>query len=415
MKLYLTMPKPGETIREGVIVKWLKQPGALLEEKEALVELETEKAVFTYESPFKGKLEKIMAEESDSKEVGAPIALFEVSEEDGQRYQMLGLGLSVDRNAEIPTKKAEAIPKPEEKLLRSAPAQTTYSPLIRTLAKEHGLSEEQLHAIPRADSKGRLTKEDILKFLAGNKGTAEAPSPAGEKEFLAPIRQRIAQHMKRSLEQIPQAATSVDVDMSEIWEYCITHGPAFQAKHQAKLSPFHFFLYAVREALKKFPSFNASYGEENGKGYLVKNKTLNLGFAVATPQGLFTPIVKDAGAKTFAQLSQALGTLEEKAKTGKLSVDDLSGASFVVNNPGAVGGSRCYQIIPLPMVAIVALNRIIKKPWVLGDEIKIRHVAAVDLSFDHRPLDGADAIAFVEELKKSLEHFPFEILMRNDL
>ncbi len=411
MKLYLTMPKPGETIREGVVVKWLKKVGDILEEKDPLVELETEKAVFTYESPFKGKLEKIMADENESKEVGAPIALFEVSEEDGQRYALLGLGLSVDAAIAHPAKTVETIEvKQAEPLQASSASKNNYSPLIRNLAKEHTLSNEQLDSIPRSDPKGRLTKEDILKFLE-KKSPGEKTETKGEKEFLSPIRQRIAQHMKKSQEQIPQAATSVDVDMSEIWEYCMMHAPAFQTKHQSKLSPFHFFLYAVREALKKFPRFNSSYGEENGKGYVVHHASIHLGFAVASSQGLFTPVVKEAGQKSFIQLSQALSELEKKAKDGKLSVDELTGATFVVNNPGAVGGTRCYQIIPLPMVAIVALNRISKKAWVVGDEIKIRHIASVDLSFDHRPLDGADAIAFVEELKKSLEHFPFEIVV----
>jgi len=412
MKLYLTMPKPGETIREGVIVKWLKKAGDAVEEKDPLVELETEKAVFTYESPFKGTIEQLMAEENDSKEVGAPIALFEVSEEDGQRYAMLGLGMAVE-TAAPPAKSVEivAVKAPEPSAPMGA-AKTAYSPLIRNLAKEHGLSNEELDAIPRSDSRGRLSKEDVLAYLQGRGGSAPAASAAsGEKIPLSPIRQRIAQHMKKSQEQIPQAATSVDVDLSEIWEYCLTQGAAFQAKHGAKMSPFHFFLYAVREALKKFPAFNSSYGEENGKGYLLRHASIHLGFAVASPQGLFTPVVKDAERKDFAQLSRSLTELEKKAKEGRLSVDELTGATFVVNNPGAIGGVRCSQIIPLPMVAIVAMNRIAKRPWVLGDEIAIRHVAAVDLSFDHRPLDGADAILFLEELKKSLEHFPFEIVV----
>lgn len=411
MKLYLTMPKPGETIREGVIVKWLKKVGDLLEEKDPLVELETEKAVFTYESPFKGKLEKIMADENDSKEVGSPIALFEVSEEDGQRYALLGLGLSVEAASAQTAKTVETIEvKQAEPLQTSSASKSNYSPLIRNLAKEHALSNEQLDSIPRSDPRGRLTKEDVLKFLE-KKSPSDNGLAKGEKEFLSPIRQRIAQHMKKSQEQIPQAATSVDVDMSEIWEYCLTHAAPFQTKHHLKLSPFHFFLYAVREALKKHPTFNARYGEENGKGYLMKQASIHFGFAVASPQGLFTPVVKKAEEKSFVQLSKALTELEQKAKEGKLTVDELTGATFVVNNPGAVGGARCSQIIPLPMVAIVALNRISKKAWVVGDEIKIRHIASVDLSFDHRPLDGADAIAFVEELKKNLEHFPFEVVV----
>ncbi len=417
MKLYLTMPKPGETIREGVVVQWLKKQGESVEEKEPLVELETEKAVFTYESPFKGLIEKILVEDNSSVAVGSPIALYEVSEEDGQRYLMLGVGMPVGKNAPPPQKIEIVKVKEPHPLLKSAPPSFNYSPLIRNLAKEHGLSPEELDKIPRSDPRGRLSKEDVLNFLKNKSSLPPPLSKEGGGDFerfpLSPIRNRIAQHMTKSAAQIPKAGSGVDVDVSEVWEYCKTHQVEFQNKHQLGLKPFHFFLYAVREALKKFPNFNASYATEGGgveKAYLVKHKDIHLGFAVATLQGLFTPVIKNAETQKFSELVKALVDLEKKAKEGKLSVDELTGATFVVNNPGAVGGSRCDQIIPLPTVAIIALNRIQKRPWVMEDEIKIRHIVAVDLAFDHRPLDGADGIQFVEEVKKILERFPFEIV-----
>ena len=426
MKLYLTMPKPGETIHEGVIVKGLKKMGDAVEEKEPLVELETEKAVFTYESPFKGEIGKILVEENSSIAVGSPIALFEVSEEDGQRYLMLGVGMPISSSLPSPLE-GEArhggdamgrgegeVGKTVRRAQQAVPLQKNYSPLIRSLAKEQGLSNDELDQIPRSDPRGRLSKEDVLTFLKNKTTVQKSALPTvhlqegDEKVALSIIRNRIAQHMKKSAEQIPKAGSAVDVDASEIWEYCKTHQVEFQNKHQVSLKPFHFFLYAVREALKKFPNFNASYVEEGGKGYWVKHKTIHLGFAVATLQGLFTPVIKNAQTQKFSELCKTLVDLEKKAKEGKLSVDELTGATFVVNNPGAVGGSRCDQIIPLPTVAIIALNRIQKRPWVMKDEIKIRHVVGVDLAFDHRLLDGADGIQFVEEVKKILEHFPFE-------
>lgn len=416
MKLYLTMPKPGETIHEGVIVKWLKKAGDAVEEKEALVELETEKAVFTYESPFKGKIEKILVQENDSAQVGSPLALFEVSEEDGQRYLMLGVGMPVDKSEKSTVGAPLAAPIKGSASRTPTKQSTNYSPLIRSLAKEHGLSNEELDQIPRSDPRGRLSKEDVLNFVQGRGDRPVAPTEEGERISLSAIRNRIAQHMTKSAAQIPKAGSGVEADVTEIWEYCKTH----------QTKPFHFFLYAVREALKKFPNFNASYithpftpspggrgpggGGEMEKAYLIKHKDIHLGFAVATLQGLFTPVVKNAQSKKFSELSKALVDLEKKAKEGKLSVDELTGATFVVNNPGAVGGSRCDQIIPLPTVAIIALNRIQKRPWVIGDEVKIRHIVGIDLAFDHRPLDGADGIQFVEEVKKILEHFPFEVV-----
>ncbi len=420
MQLYLTMPKPGETIREGVVVQWLKKEGEKVQEKDALVELETEKAVFTFESPFVGVLQKILVEANSSCEVGKPIALFEVSQEDGERYLMLGVGMPADGAPTVrSTPSSKQIQKTPEKPVRTqaqaAPSSRALSPLIRNLARENNLSEEELAQIPASGPGGRLTKEDVLKYLK-NVGAVLAPPDKGAasstptQNLLSPIRQRIAQHMKKSHEQIPAAGSSVDVDFHLIWNYCQKNKQSYSEEHGVALSPFHFFLFAVREALKKYPNFNASYIEEGGKGYLQKHSQINLGVAVATLQGLFTPVIHQADKLSFRDLAQTLSQLEAKTKMGKLSVEELTGATFVVNNPGAVGGNRCLQIIPLPMVAIVAINRIQKRPWVVEEAIGIREVAAIDLAFDHRPLDGADGILFLEEVKKNLEHFDFEAI-----
>ncbi len=427
MQLYLTMPKPGETIREGVVVQWLKKEGQKVQEKEPLVELETEKAVFTFESPFAGELKKILVEANSSCEVGKPIALFEVSAEDGERYLMLGVGMPAEGEtiSSTPQKKTEpkkALPKKEAPAEKKQNTKTpVYSPLIRNLASENHLSLEDLADIPSSGPGGRLTKEDVLNYLKnnsplltkeGNKGRSEfgtLPDPLLGKErvLLSPIRQRIAQHMKKSHEQIPAAGSSVDVDFHLIWNYCQKNKQSYAEEHGVNLSPFHFFLFAVCETLKKYPNFNASYSEEGGKGFLEKHSQINLGVAVATLQGLFTPVIHHAEKLSFRELTQSLSQLESKTKMGKLSVEELTGATFVVNNPGAIGGNRCLQIIPLPMVAIVAMNRIQKRPWVVDEAIGIREVAALDLAFDHRPLDGADGILFLEEVKKQLENFEF--------
>lgn len=408
MQLYFTMPKPGETIREGSIVKWLKHPNDSLNEKDPLVELETEKAVFTADSPFRGKLKQILVKENESVKVGTPLALFEVSKEDGEKYLMLGIGIPAEKKEEIIIDKITEV-EVEKHSTSNVHFQTSYSPLVRKLAKEYHLDEKDLEKIPRKRTGERLTKEDVLQYVESEKFSSSFQfSPTKEKEKMSeyelvpvtPIRHRIAEHLKKSHHEIPQAATSVDVDMTSIME--------FRKKKNVKFSPFHFFAYAVRELLKKNPLFNSNYFEENGKAFIRKYKNIHLAFAVATKQGLFNPVIHRAENLNFQELVSKISELENKAKEGKLSIDELTGATFLVNNPGALGGSRSYQLIPHPLVAIIGLNKIQKKPWVIENQIIPRDIATIDLSFDHRVVDGAEAIQFAEETRKILENFPFD-------
>lgn len=413
MQLYFTMPKPGETIREGSVVTWLKNIGENLEEKNPLVELETEKAVFTAESPFRGILKEILVKENESVKVGTPLAIFEVSEEDGEKYSMLGVGIplgaGIEESKASLTDEITEVEKSESFNSLENSLSTNYSPLIRKLAKENHLTLEELERIPRKQTGERLTKEDVLEFLQNKKNPSSPQSSSATRERdgegcelvpVTPIRHRIAEHLKKSHLEIPQAATSVDVDMTSIME--------FRKKKNVKFSPFHFFAYAVRELLKKNPLFNSNYFEENGKAFIRKYKNIHLAFAVATKQGLFNPVIHRAENLNFQELVSKISELENKAKEGKLSIDELTGATFLVNNPGALGGSRSYQLIPHPLVAIVGLNKIQKKPWVMENQIIPREIATVDLSFDHRVVDGAEAIQFAEETRKILENFPFD-------
>ncbi len=424
MKIYLTMPKPGETIREGLVVQWLKKAGDAAQENDPLVELETEKAVFTYESPFRGTLQEILISEGKGAAVGVPIALFEVSEEDGKKYLMLGVGRPVvgEERGERREEKKEIreTQKVSPEPLRHSPQ--GYSPLIRNLAREHNLTPEELAKIPHTGPGGRLTKEDVLGYVKKNppqppfnkRGDSLHPSLQRgvggdfERVSISPIRKRIAERMERSKNEIPHAACGVDVDFTAIMEYRKKEEAAFQKKFSISLTPFYFFLYAVRENLKKYPSFNASFVEENNDAFIRRFSSMNFAVAVATPQGLFNPVIHKAENSSFSKLAEAASNLEKKAKEGKLSVEESTGATFVVNNPGAFGGSRCYQIIPSPLGSIVGMNRIQDRPWVVEGKIVPRKIAEVDMSFDHRLFDGAEVIQFLESLKKILENFPFE-------
>ncbi len=406
MRLYLTMPKPGETIREGQIIQWLKTEGEKTEEQEGLVELETEKAVFIYDSPFRGVLQQILVPASSQVPVGAPIAIVEVSQEDGERYLMLGVGLPVEeKESETISSKNSSITLVSSSISSTkTPPQkssSTYSPLIRKLAETHQLSLDELDQIPRVHSGGRITKEEVLEYLKARSSPKPPYSVDYEDISLSPIRLRIAQKMEQSKREIPHAATSVDVDFTEGMEFCRQHREVFKMKGFS-LTPFILFANAVRRILPKFPNFNAHVISENGKIYLRRFHSLHLGMAVDTEQGLFTPVLHRVEEFGFEDLARQIFEFRKKVRGGKAQVEDLTGATFAINNPGAVGGDRAYQIIPPPLVAIIGINRVQKRPWVVNDQIAVREVCSVDLSFDHRVIDGAEAIRFIEAVKEEM-------------
>ncbi|MBF0492296.1 MAG: 2-oxo acid dehydrogenase subunit E2 [Deltaproteobacteria bacterium] len=423
MQLYLTLPKPGETIREGLIIQWLKKEGEFVNEKEPLVELETEKAVFTFESPFRGALKKILVSANENTPVGTKIALFEVNAEDGAKYEMLGVGIvrgegreegrgereegERKRPEESRAEKGEEVPLSLGRGQGEGGLHSELlSPYLRKLIQENHLSEEEVSKIPHSGFEGRLSKEDVLKYLS--------PKPPHSSLFtlhvLSPIRQRIAKHLTESIHEIPQAATSVEVDLTAIMEFRKLKSEEFKKNQGFSLSPFLFFAWAVKDLLQKLPRWNSHLIQENASLKIKQFHRINLSFAASTPQGLMTPVLQNAQNLSFLQLAQGIKALEEKARLGQLSVDELSGGTFLMNNPGALGGNRSHQLLPKPLVGIVALNKIQKRPWVLDEGIHIREISTLDLSFDHRVFDGAEAIQLIEALKGYLENFPFDLV-----
>ena len=326
MILILTMPQFGESITQAKIVQWLKKEGDSVKEAEPLVEMETEKSVFAYESPFQGKLVKILAPAGENDiPVGAEIAQFDVSDEDGKKYLSLGVGKET-------TKESTVLPK--------------------------------VQTIP-----------------------------------LAPIRARIADNMILSKQKIPHAGCSLDVDFGTAEKWRVS-----QAKPPSYLS---IAVMAVLKTLKNYPSLNSSLKEAEGKRWIEQYHDVHLGIAVATPQGLMVPVIHNAQAKTFSEIREEIERLVAGGRSGALKVDDLTGATFTVNNTGAIGATRSVQIIPYPQAAILATNRIVRKPWGVGEKIEIRPIMSLDIAFDHRIIDGDEAGRFLTELKKNLESGSF--------
>jgi pyruvate/2-oxoglutarate dehydrogenase complex dihydrolipoamide acyltransferase (E2) component len=414
MLIALTMPQFGESITQARIVHWLKKEGDAVAEQEPLVEMETEKSVFSYESPFKGKLVKVLEADDAEAPVGKEIAQFEVSEEDSKKYLSLGIGKAVAGAAAESPKAKDQGPKTEAPApvadAVSAKA-STLAPLIRSLAKEHGVSEEDAGKIAGTGPGGRVTKDDFLKFVSSRGGLTPPvqPSPAvskapservGVKTIpLAPIRARIAENMVLSKKTIPHAGCSVDVDLKliETWRSSQEKAPSYVV----------FAIVAVLKALKDHPLINAAFKEAEGRRWIETYDNINMGIAVATEQGLMVPVVRNAQKLKFREVEKDLVRLVEGSRKGNLKVEDLTGATITVNNTGAVGAVRTQQIVPPGQASIIAFNKIVKRPWAVGDKVEVRPIMGLDIMFDHRLIDGDHAGRFLTDVAKNLENFDF--------
>ena len=399
MQLALTMPQFGESITEALIVRWLKNEGDEVREQEPLVELETEKSVFSYESPFRGRLQTILGAPNLQVKVGTEIAHFEVEDRLAKKYLSMGIGREVGVEAPVAQPASVVVPKPATVTSPPSPTPSSLPPLIRSLAKEHGVPLAEVERLKGTGPGGRMTKDDFLKFLE-TQGSAGVAS--GVKVIpVSPIRARIAEKMSLSKREIPHAGTGVDADLTRIEEWRATSG---------KYSALAFVLFKAIPALKKFPVLNSSYRQKDGKGVIEEYPYVHLGIATATSQGLMVPVLRHADQLSFQDLVKRGTELIEKARAGRLSVEELTGGTFTVNNTGALGAIRSSQVIPPPQAGILAVNRIVRRPWVVNNEIKIRSILSLDLAFDHRLVDGDAACGFLEELRKELENFDFSVI-----
>lgn len=378
------MPQFGESITEARIIHWLKKEGETTKESEPLVEMETQKAVFAYECPFHGRLMKILQPDDSEAAVGTEIAHFEVTDLEGKKYLSLGIGRPVGASAEKP-----------------ADSHSGLAPLLRSLAKEHGIPLDEVGRIPGTGPGGRVTKEDFLRHLE-NRAPDRPVVPEGVKRIpLTPIRARIAENMVASKQKIPHAGCSLEVDLSSIenWRSGKKNPPGYLP----------FAILAAIRALKKIPVINSSWREIGGRSWIEEYDFVHLGIAVATEQGLMVPVIRNAERLSFDEIGREAARLVETGRKGGLKPQELTGATFTVNNSGALGAVRSEQIIPHPQAAILALNRVIRRPWavVVGDRIEIRPIMGLDLAFDHRIIDGDQAVKFLVEVRDRLENFDF--------
>lgn len=441
MATTILMPQLGESVTEGTIVRWLKQPGEEIARDEPLVEVVTDKVNVEVPSLVAGRLMNIMIAEGETVPVGTPIATIEeiaAASGDGTGNPPTATASPLTTAPEtsgtasaIPATKTETAHRQNNEGKSKtngqgqtagqgqagAPLQTDeqeqrkpheYSPAVRRLAREFGIDPAQVQGTGFA---GRVTKTDIEAALAAREAAppevaAAAVVVEGDKITLQPVsvmRRMIAEHMVRSKFTAPHAWTAFEVDMTGVAKARATVQTTFQAHEGFELTYLPFMLHAVCLALKKYPALNASWLDNQ----IALKKQINIGIAVSLEDGLIVPVIHNADKQSIVELARSVHDLAQRARAGKLRVDEVKGGTFTVNNTGAFGSVISYPIINQPQAAMLTMEAIVKRPVVISegdsDMLAIRSMMFMCLSFDHRVLDGLTAGRFMKEVKAILE------------
>jgi 2-oxoisovalerate dehydrogenase E2 component (dihydrolipoyl transacylase) len=426
------MPRLGESVAEGTVGSWLKNEGDWVERDESLVEIITDKINAELPSPVAGRLTKILVNVDETVLVGADIALIEenadvsasppaepgpgpdaapIENPDRANVAVMESRSASDGNGSGAFTQATRVGVEERQRI---------SPLARRLAREHDID---LNAISGTGIGGRVRKEDILAYVAQRQAAPAtvgaqfiappsiAPTMFGEDgiEMITPSRMRlaIAEHMVRSKRTSPHATTVVEVDMTNIAKWLEKNKENFKKREGYSISYVPFVMKAVCEGIRKIPLMNSSWTEDNK---IIVKKHINLGMAVATEVGLVVPTLYDADQYTLAGLAKQISAVAQRARANKLTVQDLQGSTFVVNNPGTFGTILSVPIINQPHAGILSMDSVVKRPVVIEDDaIAVRHMMYLCLSFDHRILDGAGAGGFLQAVRTKLQSYSREI------
>ncbi len=428
MAFEFKLPDLGEGLTEGEIVKWLVKPGDPLEEGQIFVQVETDKAVVDIPSPRKGVVLKVGAKEGEVVQVGTVILVIgepgEKAEEakpvEQPRAHPPSVGV-VGELEEAPEEKEPEVsrkPSPPKPIPAPPPKEGPILavPMVRKLAQE---LKVDLNNVRGSGPQGRITKEDVIKASKEKPVRGEEPEkpskegPAAdsygtvERLPLRGLRRSIAQAMTKSKATIPHAAT---IDEADIGQLLVLRAKAKEKAAQKKihLTILPFVIKALIAALQEHPYLNASMDDE--KGEIILKKYYNIGLAVDTKDGLMVPVIKKVRGKNIFQLASELWELSEKARNRTIDLADLKGGTFTITNYGAMGGIFGFPIIHHPEVAILGMGKVYEKPVVVDGKIEIRKVLPLSLSFDHRVVDGAEAVRFLNALIEFLQD-PGLILM----
>ena len=411
----IVVPALGESIAEATVGNWLKSVGDAVAADEPLVELETDKVSVEVNAPAAGTLTAIAAEAGSEVEVGAV------------------LGVIVSGDGAAPA--VPAVPAAEASPAAPAPSpaagETTLSPAVRKLVEDEGLDPA---LIPATGKDGRLTKGDVLNYMKSGGAAAPAPAPAAapapapapapaaasapasaeapsvqipakpagpreERVRMSKLRKVIASRLKEAQNTAAMLTTFNEVDMSAVMEARGTYRDTFEKRHGVRLGFMSFFVKSAIVALREFPAVNA---EIDGDELVYKNH-YDIGVAVGTPQGLVVPVIRDADAMGFADIEKAIVDFGARARDGKLALDEMTGGTFTISNGGIYGSMLSTPILNTPQSGILGMHNITKRPVVIDDEIVVRPMMYLALSYDHRIVDGREAVSFLVRIKQCIE------------
>ena len=430
----ILVPVLGESITEATVSKWLKKEGETVEADEPIVELETDKVNLEVPAPADGVISEINFEDGSTVEVGAHLGSIssdasavtkkekstpkeEIRKDDANEIEpSISQNLSNENNVvnlEIPKKepnifedKKEIQEEPPlvltneiiESRAESSLNNTVLSPSVRKIVSERNINPKTIKGSGKG---GRILKGDLIGMMGVNPKPSERKVQLGQEERIkmTRLRQTIAKRLKQSQDNTASLTTFNEVDMTRIMEMRKINQEDFQKRYGIKLGFMSFFVKACVVALKTFPAVNA---EIDGNEIIYKNY-YNVSFAVGTDKGLVVPVLRNADELSFADIEKNIKEISEKARDGKLAIEDLQGGTFTITNGGVYGSMLSTPILNLPQSAVLGMHNIVERPVVINGEIKVRPIMYLALTYDHRIIDGKESVSFLKLIKENLE------------
>ncbi len=425
MEEKILVPVLGESITEATVSKWLKNEGDNVDADEPLVELETDKVNLEVPSPVSGVLKKINSKDGTTVEVGALLGLVVESAGHSEKIKkiekikpttkkdnIIELDLEKEKKEEPKifdkiSNEVEEKEKPlvltkeikEDKFLDDDNKNQNLSPAVRKMVAENKID---INTIEGSGKDGRVLKGDLINLMGVNPPPSERKMKYGQEERIkmTRLRQTIAKRLKQAQDNAALLTTFNEVDMTNIMEMRKENQEDFQNRYGVKLGFMSFFVKSCVVALKNFPAVNA---EIEGDEIIYKNY-YNISFAVGTDKGLVVPVLKNADELSFADIEKNIKQISEKARDGKLTIEDLQGGTFTISNGGVYGSMLSTPILNLPQSGVLGMHNIVERPIVINGEIKIRPIMYLALSYDHRIIDGKDSVSFLKMIKENLEN-----------
>jgi len=417
----ILVPVLGESITEATVSKWLKNKGELVSADESIVELETDKVNLEVPAPASGILSEVNSKEGSTVEVGAILGVIstegtknikikknekvdsdKVEEIQEVKEKNNNLKLEIEKISDeepiVLTEEQPLVLTEEVKDTKITTPNTILSPAVRKIVEENNINTDQVKGTGKD---GRIIKGDLISLMGANPKSNERKIQYGEEERIkmSRLRQTIAKRLKEAQNNAAILTTFNEVDMSGILKMRKDNQEDFQNRYGVKLGFMSFFVKACVAALKMFPSINA---EIDGDEIIYKNY-YNISFAVGTEKGLVVPVLKNADELSFADIEKNIKTISEKARDGKLTIEDLQGGTFTISNGGVYGSMLSTPILNLPQSGVLGMHNIVERPMVVDNEIKIRPIMYLALSYDHRIIDGKDSVSFLKMVKEHLE------------